>query len=67
MKDGYSVVLAFAPLEYVTVTLFDLKYHGRVNCCIVKQCEFRYEVEFADDKGDLQVRTFNFDELEERH
>ena len=63
---AHNVTLSFQPLEYVTVTLFDLKYHGRVTQIIVKQCEFLYEVEYADDKGDLVIRTFRDDELKER-
>lgn len=60
------ITLAFSPLDYVTVSLFDLKYHGRVNQCLVKATEFLYEVEYADDKGDLVIRTFRDDELSER-
>lgn len=63
---SHAITLAFSPLEYVTVTLFGLKYHGRVNQCIVKATEFLYEVEYADDKGDLVIRTFRDDELSER-
>lgn len=59
----HPITLAFAPLEYVTVKLFDLKYHGRVNECIVKAAEVLYNVEYADDKGDLVIRTFRADEL----
>jgi hypothetical protein len=66
MSDGHAITLAFAPLDYVTVTLFDLKYHGRVNQCLVKATEFLYEVEYADDKGDLQIRCFRYDELVRR-
>lgn len=62
----HEVILAFAPLDYVTVTVFDLKYHGRVNQVLVKATEFLYEVEYADDKGDLVIRTFRDDELEIR-
>jgi hypothetical protein len=63
MTDLNTFTLAFAPLDYVTVTLFDLKYHGRVNQCFIKPTEFLYEVEYADDKGDLVLRTFRADEL----
>jgi hypothetical protein len=62
----HSVRLDFMPLDYVTVTLHDLKYRGRVINCIVKPNELAYEVEFADDKGDLTIRTFRADELELR-
>lgn len=54
----------FAPLQFVCVTLFDLKYRGRISRCILDDGGIRYSVEYADDKGDLQVREFYEDELE---
>ena len=61
-----TVSVAFAPLDYVKVILHDLNYRGRVTAVIVKPNEAVYDVAFADDKGDLQVRTFRADELEAR-
>jgi hypothetical protein len=58
-----SVELDFMPLAYVIITLHDLKYRGRVVNVIVKPNEIAYEVEYADDKGDLTIRTFRADEL----
>ena len=62
--EDHTITLSFMPLQYVTVTLFDLKYHGRVNLVSIKPNEILYEVEYADDKGDLVIRMFRFDELE---
>lgn len=63
---SHSVDIAFMPLDYVTVTLFALKYHGRINQVVIKPNVIMYEVEYADDKGDLQMRIFNGDELQVR-
>lgn len=61
-----TIAVAFTPLQYVRVTLHELNYRGRVIAVIVKPADVLYEVEFADDKGDLQVRCFRADEIEAR-
>lgn len=59
-----TIELAFAPRDYVLIKLHGLNYKGRVYRCFVHDLDITYEVEFADDKGDLQIRTFRSDELE---
>ena len=54
----------FAPGDYVTVILFDLKYRGRVDACVQQVDGLLYDVRYADDSGELKFGKFSADELE---
>lgn len=60
--NGCRVHFEFKPGDYVKVILLGLNYNGRV-----KWCEYDgnlyYHVEYADDQGKFERRTFHVDEI----
>lgn len=57
-------VFRFFPMEFVKINVFDLRYHGRVLRCIWDgPGSLIYQVQYVDDKGDLQSNEFFEDEL----
>lgn len=54
----------FQPNDYVFVTLFNLKYMGRVDSCIYEVVGVLYDVRYADDSGELKFGKFSADELQ---
>lgn len=58
-----TVSFDFAPGEYVIVVLLDLKYNGRVQRVMADGKHRTYEVQYADDRGDLKTGWFEADEL----
>lgn len=56
-------VFEFAPHDYVTVTLFGIGYKGRVQRCILDDGVSKYDVQYADDRGELKRGEFYADEL----
>jgi hypothetical protein len=59
-----EVRFRFAPLQYVTVTLFGLIYSGRVQRCFQDINCRMYSVQYAAD-GKLETREFYEDEISE--
>lgn len=57
------VAFYFEPRDYVTITLLDLKYKGRVLSCIYRGTLAIYEVQYANDAGELKTGEFDADEL----
>lgn len=55
---------AYRPGNRVRVTLFDLKYNGRIMEVTFGFETVTYLVRYADDKGDLCTASFREDEIE---
>ncbi len=60
----FQPVFKFEPLDYVKVKLHGLDYRGRVLCVLNNGVRNSYDVQFADDKGDLRTMAFLEDELD---
>lgn len=59
-----TVELAFAPGDYVTVTVLGVNYRGRVTDVTIKRGpDHVYSINFVDDAAKLQNLTFWADEL----
>jgi len=59
--------MRFSPKQHVIVTLFGLRYRGRVVRNILEPSgEWLYDVQYSNDTGDLKRSEFLEDELEEQ-
>ena len=57
--------MTFIPRQFVTVTLFGLNYKGRVIRCILEHGGgWLFDVQYADDRGELRRGEFTACELE---
>lgn len=53
----------FQPQDFVIITLFDIKYQGRVARCIYEIGGWLYDIQYVDDRGDFKRGEFSGDEL----
>jgi hypothetical protein len=66
----HYIAFAYIPSDYVTITLFDIRYKGRVVRVISESKDsyngngILYDVQYADDRGELKRGEFAEDELE---
>lgn len=64
-EKAHTVEFKFLPGDYVLVTMLGLNYNGRVRWCEYDGSRF-YHVEYGDDSGKLERKTFHEDEIELR-
>ena len=61
--DPLVTEFAYAPLDYVRISVFGVNYRGRVMKCSALHNGREYFVEYVNDTGDFKDGTFLADEL----
>ena len=61
--DPMLIEFAYAPLDYVRISVFGVNYRGRVMKCSALHNGHEYFVEYVNDTGDFKDGTFLADEL----
>lgn len=61
--DPMLTEFAYAPLDYVRISVFGVNYRGRVMKCSALHGGREYFVEYVNDTGDFKDGTFLADEL----
>lgn len=54
---------AFAPFDYVVITLLGTNYRGRVVRCLYDGSNHIYDVQYANDTGEFKRAEFYEDEV----
>ena len=62
-QDPMLTEFAYAPLDYVRISVFGVNYRGRVMKCSALHGGREYLVEYVNDTGDFKDGTFLADEL----
>ena len=63
-QDPMLTEFAYAPLDYVRISVFGVNYRGRVmRCSITRGVMQEFLVEYVNDGGDFKDGTFLADEL----